>query len=435
MYEAIVCKIKNIRCHPNAERLNLATVQGYQIIVGKDIIEDTLGVFFPSDGRLSHEHCLSNNLYRKNPETGELMGGFFESNRRVVSIKLRGEYSEGFWQPISAFSQYNVDNLLIEGFTFTSLGGHNICEKYYTEETTKRMEGKKNEKKKHRENVCPAFHEHFDTKQLRYNIDKIPKDSLIYITAKQHGTSGRTGRHEFVEMPEFKKRITQRIKNCVRALFCLDKKRDFRYITGTRKTVVDTDKKDTGFYKDTEFRRVIHEYIKEIGLYKGETLYYEIVGYTDGGTPIMGSYHTEDKDIIKRYGNDIVFSYGCEKNSLGLGFLYKISIYRITMTNEDGVEIDYSWEQMSKRCNQLGLSTVPMLEKGFLKDKEYLLGKCRIYTDGQDPIDNRHPIEGVVIRIEDSGLFDFYKYKGNVFCDLEGIKKNSEYFVDEEEIS
>ena len=34
------------------------------------------------------------------------------------------------------------------------------------------------------------FHEHIETKQLRYYADQIPAGSRIYFTEKLHGTSG-----------------------------------------------------------------------------------------------------------------------------------------------------------------------------------------------------------------------------------------------------
>ena len=40
MYQAIITKIENIRLHPNADRLNLTTIFGDQVVIGKDIEEN-----------------------------------------------------------------------------------------------------------------------------------------------------------------------------------------------------------------------------------------------------------------------------------------------------------------------------------------------------------------------------------------------------------
>jgi RNA ligase (TIGR02306 family) len=431
MYEAIICKIQNVRNHPNADKLNLATVSGFQIVIGKEHKEGELGIFFPCDGQLTHEHCMANNLYRKNPETNEPMGGLFEKSRRVKSVKLRGEYSNGFWQPISSLAWCGKNNLK-EGDLLNTLNGHKICDKYYTPETLKRINNKKSTKKTEIE--FPCFHKHIDTKQLRYHINKIPKNARLYISEKLHGTSGRTGRHKAVTIYRgFFHRLYQKIikgisiKNIKNRK---NKKEEWKYVTGSRNILLDFKEKKDGFYKGTNFREDIHKIISSIGLHKGETLYYEIVGYTDNAVPIMGSYQTIDKDIIKEYSENIIFSYGCSINEK----LYDFYVYRITLTNEDGIEIDYSWPQVKKRCMELGLKTPNSFAVDF-SFKELLLEKCREYVDKPSSLDNSHPTEGVVVRVEHEDMFDFLKYKGDIFCELEGIRKNSDYCIDEEEIS
>lgn len=187
-YKAIVCKVKNVRPHSGADRLKIATVMGYQIICGLDQEEDELGVFFPSDGCLSHEHCMQNKLYRKDPESGEPMGGYFGPNGRVKAVKLRGVISEGFWQPIKAFKWTGSIDMLVEGYEFDTLNKHKICEKYYTPATKKAMQkkakkGKTNVKRVDRSNM----HEHYDTPQLRHELNKIPVGALLTVTTKLHG--------------------------------------------------------------------------------------------------------------------------------------------------------------------------------------------------------------------------------------------------------
>jgi hypothetical protein len=427
MYQALVCKINNIRKHPNADRLRLATVQGFQIIVGPEQEEGELGIFFASDGQLSHDFCMANNLYRKNPLTGEAMGGFFEENRRVRAIKLRGEYSEGFWIPLRSLDYLGTQSVK-EGDTFTSINGQEICQKYYTPATCRAMQrnGKtrKNVKKRSKQISFPNFHEHYDTSQLRHNIHRIPEDALIYITEKVHGTSQRTGRH-----------IATGLHQSLWQRLCFWKKKDvYRYVSGSRRRVLQHSM-DDGFYVKTDFRKTVHDHIAESGLYKGETLYYEIAGYQASGSPLMGAYDVQDKDIREKYGRKIVFSYGCRHDGKGLGDLYQIFVYRITMTNDDGVEIEYSWPQIQRRCGRLGLSTVPVLDVCMPENRNALLNACRTWLQGSSTICKDHPIEGVVIRVEDCDLFDVFKYKSDVYCDLEGIRKNDIEYVDLEEIS
>ena len=66
-YSGIVCKLQNVRVHPNADRLRLATVMGSQIIVDLNAKDGDLGIFFGPDGKLSPQHLYNCNLY-SNPE-------------------------------------------------------------------------------------------------------------------------------------------------------------------------------------------------------------------------------------------------------------------------------------------------------------------------------------------------------------------------------
>ncbi len=103
MYKATILKIKNVRPHSNADRVLLATCHGNQVVVGIDTKEGDLGIYFPTDGQLSHEVCHYNNLYRESSLNYEPDGktGMFDTNRRVRTQKFRGEISDGFWMPIN----------------------------------------------------------------------------------------------------------------------------------------------------------------------------------------------------------------------------------------------------------------------------------------------------------------------------------------------
>ena len=456
-YQALVCRLTNIRKHPNADKVLLANAGGgYQVVVGLDQKEGDLGVFFGPDGKLSHNHLMANKLYSTDPTTGEKMGGYFGKNGRVRAQKFRGEISEGFWQEAKAFDWCGGLNLK-EGATFTDLNGQRICEKYYTPATFKAMNQKVNKPKikgaykrlirapwyrkiylifwflyvvikeklsTNKKTDLSLFKEHFDTKQLRDHIKEIPEGAIIYLSEKCHGTSGRTARLK----------ISTTYKGPLGWFYRLIKKPTWQHVSGTRRTIMDPNHKG-GYYINTRFRQIIHEKIKEIGLYKGETLYYEIVGYSDTGSPLMGVYHPEDKTMKKLFGENITFSYGCNPEGNGFPDQYNIFIYRITVTNEDGKVTELSWPQVEERCEKLGVKTVPLFKTILHENSEKLLNDCRAFADGKSTLDDKHIREGVVIRIEHKDLATNYKWKGWHFCELENIKKNSEDYVDLEEIS
>lgn len=424
-YTALVCKI-HTRPHPNADRLQLGTANGYQVIVGLDVQDGELGVFFGPDGQISEEFARANDLVGyTDPDTGERKGGFFPKNRRVRSQKLRGVSSDGFWTGLSsfAFTGISTDNLR-EGDTFTELNGIPICNKFVTQATLRAAAGQKKQRK---DNVC--FPKHIDTKQLKHYIDSIPADSILYITEKLHGTSGRYGYvlEERTERLGFFAKLRRKKPKTVS---------EYKYLMGTRNVVL-ADHTHEGYYGNEEFR---FNAVRDIVLHKGEVLYFELVGYTTTGQTIMSSPSTKDlkdKEITKRYGDKMVFKYGQPEGTCGL------YVYRITRTNEDGNVVELSWPQVKRRCGELGIKHVPDLVRGpviyspeLFTIEELMKIISGLTEDLPSTLDPTHIREGVVIRVEaPDGTTDWYKNKSFIFGVLEGYLKDSDEYVDLEESS
>lgn len=422
MYEAIVCKLSNIREHPNADRLKLATVQGYQIVVGLDAEEGTLGVFFPCDGKLEPKMLLENKLYAKHPETGEPMGGYFCPKGRVKAQKFRGEKSEGFWASIDSLKWTGDISKLKDGDTFQKVNGELICSKYYTPRAEGFRRDRKRSKKAEKKNYKMLL-KHYKTLEVRAHSGKIPRGAILHISEKVHGTSGRTGHIKTNKrLGGFKRWLA----NFFPQLW--DEK--WEYVSGSRNATLDYNKKRTftdGFYK-TDFRHHHHEWVKLSGLHKGETVYYEIVGFETTGTPIMPPHVISDKKLKRIFGDNMVYKYGCEDKE------NKMFVYRITHTNEDGVQVDLSWPQVEARCKELGLKTVPHIETMVFESEEDLLKRLSRLAEGASLLDGSHIREGVVVRVEDSKMWIALKYKGWHFCEMEGIAKNSSEYIDPEEV-
>lgn len=430
-YEAIICKIVNIQDHPNADSLNIGIAAGHQVIVSKDIKEGTLGVFFPTDGQLTHEMCHKNNLYRhiEHNEDPQAKGGFFEDSRRVRAIKLRGAKSEGFWTQLEVLAWTGVDlSTLKVGQLIQELNGKLICNKYYTRATRNAM-SKRNQGKTSKKSLLkasfPDFKEHWDTAKLRMMIQFIPKGAVLSITEKCHGTSGRTGYlKQKVELTWFQKTWNKYFGPKYPEY-------EYKHVSGTRRVVIDPELPDEGYYENTYFRGKVHDSFVSAVLNKGETVYYEIVGYDDNNALIMGAHGIEDKALKKVYGDKMAYTYGCEEKQ------YKVLVYRITNTLEDGTRYEMPWHQMQLRCKELGFEAVPQLKEPFIYDgnPDSLMDLCEKLSQGSSTLDKGHIKEGVVVRVEAPGVDTHYKYKGFHFCELEGIKKNSDDYVDPEEIS
>lgn len=428
MYNATICKLTNIQKHPNADRLMVGNALGYFVIVGLDADSDTLGVVFPSDGKLSEEMLLQNNLYRKHPVTGFPMGGYFEENGRVKSLTLRNAKSEAFWTPLSSLTWTGVNlSSLKEGDTFTELNGKLVCEKYYTPATLHAMCAQKKAAKK---NCAPDFAEHIDTGQLRDMVlliqGKEPVYNVIY-TLKVHGTSGRTG---YVRWLNLNRNWFQNILAKI-GLY----KDKFRYVSGTRRVILDPDTNvENGFYAGTEFRGRIHNMIAAMGLRENEILYYEIAGYTDTGSLIMSEHPINKEaagiDELKVYGDKMSYTYGCEPKE------FRVFVYRITLNGED-LPFDTMCtrveELQTRNTSGIHFEVVPLLKIGNTNDD--LMTVAEALTRGKDLLGD-HIREGVTLRLEDNTgkLIRILKYKSFAFCVLEGIRKNTDDYVDLEEI-
>ena len=50
MYKAYITTLKNVRSHPNADRMLLADCFGNTVCVGLEAKENDIGIYFPVDG-------------------------------------------------------------------------------------------------------------------------------------------------------------------------------------------------------------------------------------------------------------------------------------------------------------------------------------------------------------------------------------------------
>jgi hypothetical protein len=147
-----------------------------------------------------------------------------------------------------------------------------------------------------------------------------------------------------------------------------------------------------------------------------------------------------DKEFIKQYGEETVFSYGCGEIASDDMPQSDIYVYRMTMTNEDGFVVEYTPDFMRYRCEQMGVKTVPVLWKGVIPMEEelplryfgnegesknpageYIKEIAEGYYDGPDPIGKTHVREGVVVRILNRPKFAAYKHKNHTFKMISGI--------------
>ena len=476
-YTAFITRLKNLRPHPNADRLQMGECFGNTVIVSLEYEDNQLGVYFPSDGQVSTEFAEVNNLLRKKDDAGNNIGGYMDPDKRnITAIRLRGEKSDGLFLPLKSLESFGDISELREGDRIDNFNGHEICCKYVPRKNVRHghvSDGNRTRKKK--VPVAPLFTEHADTEQLAYNLGAFKPGDEIEITLKMHGTSQRTAHlpvfksycsdHPWwnrviktvdhtKKIGKFTQKIYERAMNHATPIY------DWGYVSGTRRTVLENF--EGGYYGSNEFREA-HSKFFDGKLWKGEEIYYEVVGFTTTGSPIMASCDNKklnDKEFVKQYGKETVFSYGCAPDGLGEVVdywdkectepaVYKkvpqsdIYVYRMTMTNEDGDTVEYTPDFMRYRCEQMGVKTVPVMWKGVIPDSwilpgtpycptgdepefnagEWIKKKAEEFYDGPDPIGKTHVREGVVVRILNRPKFCAYKHKNWSFKALEGIVK------------
>ncbi len=433
MYQAIVTKLANCRPHPNADRLQLATVVGNQVVIGLDHQDGEIGIYFPTDGQLSEKMCFENNLFSDSTlNRDQNQKGFFDPKRRVRTQKFRGEPSDGMWLPLECLSWYTNIQILNDG---QMISDEVVCTKYITKAT--RGSGGQNKTRKIKRGETIMFPKHYDTDQFQYYYKDIPLGSIVYVTEKLHGTSGRYG---------LVKDDQENFVDRVCGYFGFQRNR-WIYLNGSRNVVLEHTVGD-GFYGTNDFRT---EAVKNIQLRKGEVIYFELVGDVVPGSPIMPPVAVNKKelpDIYKQYGPIMSYNYNQPSGSCGL------YVYRIVQMNEDGNGVDLSWPQVKRRCRELGLQVVPQLSIWEFEDWndgsdmetpavmfgpeaiEKLKFKVEELCEGPSTLDSSHIREGVCVRIETpDGRIYTLKHKSFVFKVLEGIVKLDDEYVDMEEAS
>ena len=453
-----IVEVKELRSHTNADRLQIATFFREDVCVGLDVAVGDIGVFFPCDLQLALEFCVNNNLLRVMPDGTKGPGYMDPDKRNVKAIRLRGEKSSGLYLPVACLAYTGVDlSTLKPGDTVTTINGVEICKKYIPKRQHASAGGGAGSRVKRRakRSVAPTFFEHKDTEQLAYNASAFKPGDEVEISLKIHGTSQRTAYVPVLQEDSFSlsnnefKSILLKLmpsgkwKNRLIEKWC-DPVYDYDYISGTRRTVMDTF--EGGFYGSNEFREQYHEYFKG-KLWKGETVYYEVAGFTHTGAPIMATVSNKgvnDKNFVKMYGDTTTFSYGCEPDATPDKRSH-MWVYRMTMTNPDGEVVEYTPDFMRYRCEQMAVDCVPVFWTGRIPEHpasaeddtisagDWILNKAELFYDGPDLIDPRHVREGIVARIINRPNFTAFKHKNHNFKVIEGIAKDVAEAPDMEE--
>lgn len=411
--------------HPNADRLQGFIIDHARIYVDLSFKEHDICIYFPLESQIDKRILSFLNLYSdKSLNRDNSKGGFFNSKGRVRAVRLRSEPSQGFIMKAQDFldailsfsSAYRLIDSDSIGEEFDSINNEIIVKKYVIQD--QRKAGVKSDKKlanKVSRVLENQFRFHIDTEQLKKNIHKVKPNDYISITAKLHGTSVIFGKLLTYRKLSFIEKVLKKLGVNIN-----DKQYDLIY--SSRRVIKNDDlNTQSNHYYSSDVWGDASKMI-EYAVQKGYTLYAEIVGYTRDGAYIQKDY-----------------DYGCIKpvyaDEYVEGVHYKVFVYRITFTNEDGNVSELSWRQIKAYCEHFGIRHVPEYYFGKLINFDKSLKKIKNeFEVSRQIIDlleekylekycefcgNKVPSEGIVLRVDKLFNFDAYKLKSFMFYEME----------------
>ena len=386
---AYVVQIGKIYDIPKKDLIKRTVVNGFDIIVSKDIVEGDLMLYFISQTQLSKDLCYNNNLYDK-PEFNKDVNkkGYISVKRRLVKcLKMAGVDSDGILLPLSALSYIeNFDpNKLKLYDEFNCSNGVEISTKF-VESVGNKNDSNQNKKSpsqkfemKMQDLLIPnQFKFHFETPHLGSNVHKLNMDDNIVITAKLHGSSNITSRVKTVRPLNWKDKIAKFfgvlvVESEYGVIFSSGKPKNPQ-IKGIDSKYLNPNK---GYYSTNIWKEVCDDYKHCVE--SGISLYGEICN-------------------TARQKN---FDYGKLWDS---GKDYAFCVYRITRTNDEGNVDEFTWEQVEAYCKKYNLKTVPVLFKGKLKElvndiRDVTQVLSGLYLEKDDEYCfNKVPSEGICVR-------------------------------------
>lgn len=174
-----VCEVLEINEHPNADRLEIAQIKGWPVIVQKNLIKagDPV-VFFPPDSVLTEE--LADRLgIRK--YLAPVKASDETTRYRVRAARLRGISSYG-----------TIDHVVPEGFSV----GDNVAEHFQVtkwEPPARGGIGGGLKGQGYRANVNASFHKYKSIEHLRNHRNAFKDGDMVVVTEKVHGSNLRVG--------------------------------------------------------------------------------------------------------------------------------------------------------------------------------------------------------------------------------------------------
>ena len=287
-----VVELEAPRPHPNADRLELVDVFGWQCVVGKgDFTQGDLAIYIPLDAivpePLAEEYGLE----------------YLKKNGRVRAVRLRGEMSYGILLALH-------DRPFRAGDEVSARLGITKWEPIEPAYNNALQQKKAGHGKGSRKGITlnPWFHKYTDIENIKYFPSAFQEGEQVFITEKLHGSSVRYShlrRHARTPWDRFKLRFSRR-------------KTEFVY--GSRNVQLGTSQTKGMLYYGTDiYAEMLTKYPQLRNLPLGFTVYGEIVGCLAFNTPVLMADGTKRR-IGELVNNNaigaMVMSYNTEKQRL-----------------------------------------------------------------------------------------------------------------------
>jgi RNA ligase (TIGR02306 family) len=259
-----VCKIDNIIKHPNADKLSLITLKGWNVIVGLDQYKiGDLVVYCPPDSIIPTDLIEKYNLE------------YLKKNGKVGRIKLRGYLSEGLVLDLPEGNWKEGDNLA-DILKIT---------KWQPPEAPAMRGARKVSQKK----INPNFVRYTDIENFKNFNDIFTEDDVVIINEKIHGSNARYGNLEIVF--DNKQPLFYRVKNWIRKNIF---KETHEFVVGSHNVQISGNNNRHNYYSDDIWGRIAKKYDMKSIVPKDCIVYGEIYG---NGIQDL-TYGLKDIDIV-----------------------------------------------------------------------------------------------------------------------------------------
>jgi len=368
-YKVPLTKILAIDPHPNADRLELATVYGFQVIIKKDSYKvGDLMIYVPIDSLLPQN--LEDSLFPADSKVTL-------TKHRVRQIRLRKIASQGM---LIAPEEIKT----VYGFLPSDLERDYKAElqiKKYNPPAPK-FQSAMVGGRKIRALENSEFHKYGGLNNIKWFPTLFKDDELVVIQEKIHGTNSRAGKLPFVANTLWKK-----IKKALKMVPA------FEFCYGSNNVQLQERSGYTGFYGEDIYGKVFKSIDVESKLKDGETIFGEIYGF----------------GIQKGY------DYGLKEGD------QRFILFDVKVLSMDGSQKWLSPDEVREFAKERGFDMVPEVYRG-----PFSMALAKELTKGDSILEPSQKVrEGVVVK----ALHNYSDERGN----NKALKVISEVYLDKDQ--